>query len=172
MDNYFSKVINKLKELNSEEIQSISNLIKNCKGIIYIVGNGGSATTANHFAVDLSKGAGIKAISLCANSGLITAISNDYNFIDSYSEQVKLFINEKDILIVISVSGDSLNIIRAVIEAKRKKAKIIGLLGKDGGTVKHYCDDRIIVECDNYGVVEDCHLIVAHNIAGRLRNEN
>jgi len=168
MDKYFEELKNKIHELDLNNIQKIADLIKNCKGIIYIIGNGGSATTASHFAIDLSKGAGIKAISLCANSGLITAISNDLNFIYSYSEQVKLFIKKKDILIVISVSGDSLNLVKAAIDAKRKKAKIIGLLGKDGGTVKHYCDESIIIESDNYGIVEDLHLVLTHFLSNQL----
>jgi len=169
--NYYEELKCKIDELKYEELQDITNLIKNCKGVVYIIGNGGSASTASHFAVDLSKGAKVKAVSLCDNSGLITAISNDLNFINSYEEQVKLLLNEKDILIVISVSGDSLNLIRAAVQAKRKKSKIIGLLGKDGGTVKHYCDKKVIVRSRNYGVVEDTHLAICHSVAQILRKK-
>lgn len=173
LDNYFHHLRNSIDNLDLESLKRISKAIRLAseKGkTIYAIGNGGSATTASHFAVDLAKGAGVRAVSLCDNFGLLTAISNDLHFIDSYAEQVELSLKRGDVLVIISVSGDSLNLVRAAVKARAKGVKVVGLLGRGGkGTVSWSCDEVSPVYSNDYGAVEDLHLAMCHAITQELK---
>ena len=170
---YINEENRQLRAIGScAELEDIVKVIQDTIGIVYVIGNGGSASTASHFAVDMVKTAKKRVISLCDNSGMITAISNDYHFIDCFEKQIEVLADSNDLLIAISVSGDSLNLIRGVQAAKRAGIKTIGLLGKKGGTLGKICDKKIIVQSEDYGIVEDIHLAICHMIARRLTNEN
>jgi D-sedoheptulose 7-phosphate isomerase len=143
---------------------------------IYFAGNGGSAASANHFAQDLaeigrkSKGKSFNSHSLVANSSKITAIGNDYGYDKIFSIQVEEFIKKEDVLIVISASGNSLNLINGVLEAKKKGVKTVGILGFDGGKLLSICDHSVLSPSPkgDYGPVEDAHLIFNHLIVQYL----
>ncbi len=163
---YISEESKQLRAIGScAELEDIVKVIQDTIGIVYVIGNGGSASTVSHFAVDMVKTAKKRVISLCDNSGIITAISNDYHFVDCYEKQVKVLVKKDDVLMAISVSGDSLNLIRGVQAAKRAGIKTIGLLGNKGGTLGKICDKKIIVQSEDYGIVEDIHLALCHMIA-------
>lgn len=154
----------------------ISKIIKNLeevhlkKGKIYIIGNGGSAATASHMVNDLGVGLKRRGIrnfnieSLADNVPVITALSNDIGYENIFYMQMKDKINEDDILIAISCSGNSPNIVKAVNYAKNQGIKIIGLTGFDGGELKKLSDISFHVETEknNYGLVEDIHMILDH----------
>src|SRR3990170_6268685 len=91
---------------------------------VYIIGNGGSASTANHFANDLVKMCGVKAISLCANEAIVMAYANDNGYENVFSDQLKVFLTKNDLLITISGSGTSKNIIKAIQYTKKTRAKV------------------------------------------------
>lgn len=136
---------------------------------VYIIGNGGSTSTASHFAVDLFKQAKIRAIALGDNIGMMMALSNDIHFVEAFHREVEGYCEEGDVLVVISVSGDSLNLVRAIQAVRRKGVKVIGLLGRKGrGTTKHYCDVVVSVDSNDYGICEDLHLAICHSIARKL----
>jgi len=143
---------------------------------VYLIGNGGSATTASHFATDLSHGTLlkgkllIKAVSLVDNIPLITAISNDRGYERVFVNQIKNLFQKGDILIAISASGNSLNLIEAVKLAKKMGGVTIGLLGFDGGKLAKICDYAIIVHTEKgqYGPVEDVHIFLDHMITSYL----
>jgi D-sedoheptulose 7-phosphate isomerase len=101
-----------------------AKLIKKAN-FVYLVGNGGSASTANHFANDLVKKLGIKAISLCSNESIITAYANDLGYENVFLEQLKVFLTKEDLLISISTSGKSKNILKAIKYAKRIGASVL-----------------------------------------------
>ena len=143
---------------------------------VYIIGNGASASTASHMACDLGKGTihnlqdytekRFKIISLTDNVPLLTAIANDLSFEDIFIQQLKSLLEKDDVVIAISASGNSLNIIKAMEYARNHKAKIIGLLGfKNGGGKTQLVDCAIIIDSQQYGPVEDIHLILNHLIA-------
>lgn len=145
---------------------------------VFIIGNGGSATTASHFAVDLEKQSAIdgrqriRARSLADNIGLITAWANDTNYANVFREQLANELNAGDIVICISVSGTSPNIIAAISYAKSARAKVIGFIGTTNHSaedMKQLADLCIVVPSSNYGVVEDVHLTLTHIIAATLR---
>jgi len=173
IDDYFAHLTAYFLESIADYIDDIGYMaeyIKICEGKIYIVGNGGSAETASHFATDLVKNCGIRAISLVDNSGLVTALSNDIDFSKSYSEQLKLFGTDQDILMIISVSGNSKNLVEAAKVAKRIGMIVFALLGFSGsGQVAECCDKYIGVGLKNYEMVEDIHLAIAHSISSYLK---
>lgn len=141
-----------------------------CK--ILIVGNGGSASIAEHFVTDLSRakdssGNYVRALFLGSNTSLLTADSNDFGYSNVFARQVTALANSNDILIAISSSGNSPNIIAAILEAKRMGIKTYALTGFDGGEASKLCDVNIHVpsEIGLYEHVEDVHAMICHFIA-------
>ncbi|NSZ60845.1 SIS domain-containing protein [Agrobacterium tumefaciens] len=143
---------------------------------IYVVGNGGSAAIADHLCCDWTKGTScsghstIKTHSLSSNVALYSAIANDYGFENVFSTQVDFFGEAGDVLIAISSSGNSGNILAAVKHAQDKGMSVIGLSGFGGGKLKDACDISLHAAADNYGVVEDCHQAMMHIIAQFIAN--
>ncbi len=139
---------------------------------IYILGNGGSSSTASHMANDLAVGLKIrniknlKVFSLSDNAAISYAISNDIGFENVFYMQLKDILKPNDIIVAISCSGNSPNIIKAVDYAKEIKCKIVGLTGFDGGKLKKLSDINIHFETEKnqYGLVEDAHSIINHLI--------
>lgn len=142
---------------------------------VFVMGNGGSAATAASIAVDFSKtaapegGKAWKCISLCENSAFITAMSNDRTFDDIFVKQLEILLVPGDVVLVVSGSGNSVNLIKAVRFAKARKAKTAALLGFDGGKLKGLVDAPVVVASGQYGVVEDLHLAISHIITFFLR---
>ncbi|ODS33914.1 MAG: phosphoheptose isomerase [Candidatus Scalindua rubra] len=142
---------------------------------IFVMGNGGSASTASHFACDLSKGTivdgkkRLRVLSLNDNMALITALSNDLNYDAVFKEQLINLVNPKDVVIAITASGNSPNILKAVEYARQKGALTIGFIGFDGGKLKPMLDEYIVVSSRNYGHIEDIHLILEHMISQCLK---
>lgn len=178
--NYLNRLDKCLTELRAAEmdIQEVADIIlnayKDCKQI-FIMGNGGSASTASHFARDLSIGTAIvgkrrlRVQSLTDNIALITALANDINFSAIFAEQLYGQIDRGDVVIGISVSGDSLNIIEAIRFARRAGAVTIGLVGSGGGQVKEKAHKCIILSSHDYGPVEDTHLCLTHIISYMIK---
>ena len=137
-------------------------------GQIFSIGNGGSAAISNHLCCDWSKGTyqenqfPLTCTSLNSNMALYTAIANDFGLERVFSEQLNYFGCSKDILIAISSSGNSENIIQGAMKAQSKDMFVIGLTGFDGGKLRSLSDISIHVEASNYGVVEDSHQIIMH----------
>ncbi|HKN93815.1 MAG TPA: SIS domain-containing protein [Thermoleophilaceae bacterium] len=135
---------------------------------IYIAGNGGSATTASHWVNDLGKavkvsgGTPMRVMSLTDNVSWVTALANDEGYERVFAGQLENFVKPEDILIVISASGNSENLVHAVALAKAEGATTIGLLGFDGGVLKDMVTDYIWVPSQpgTYGLVESAHSVL------------
>lgn len=143
---------------------------------VWILGNGGSAAISDHFATDLAKvnidtGLGILPVSLCSNGPVLTALANDYGYSDAFAHQVRAFATPGDVVIAVSSSGNSENIIRAVQQAKQSKATSIGLSGFDGGRLAKHADISVHVrsETGDYGTTEDSHSVICHAVSLQLR---
>ena len=168
-----------LKELNAI-IDVLLEAYKKDKQV-FIMGNGGSASLASHFACDLGKGTlqnpsdgkekRFRVISLTDNSAVMTAYSNDLAYEHVFSQQLRNLLNEGDIVIGISASGNSKNVINAVCLAKKSNAVTIGLLGFGGGKLKDLVDFKILVDSYNYGIVEDTHSALQHIICFALKEK-
>jgi D-sedoheptulose 7-phosphate isomerase len=142
---------------------------------IFIAGNGGSASTASHFALDLQKAGGsstvmTRALSLSDNMGLITAWGNDTSFDQVFVEQLRRVGQPGDVLVVVSVSGNSPNLLEALDWARSNKMGTLGLLGKDGGKALASVDSAVVVPSDDYGWVESAHLALHHILTYALRD--
>lgn len=143
-------------------------------GKIYLIGNGGSAAIASHFANDLNKtvlghkgdkkAKRFQAICLADNIPVMTAWANDVGYDCIFSEQLKNFIEEKDVLFAVSSSGNSSNIIKAAELAKQFNIPIIGLTGFDGGKLLPLSDAKIYVSSFKYAIVESVHDTICHLI--------
>lgn len=140
---------------------------------IFIMGNGGSAATASHMACDLGKGTlrrvydesepRLKVYSLTDNVAALTAYANDLSFEDVFVQQLRNLLEKDDVVIVLSGSGNSKNIIKAINYAKKCRSKTIGILGfQDGGKAGRLVDLAIIIDSNKYGVCEDITLILNH----------
>jgi D-sedoheptulose 7-phosphate isomerase len=177
--NYTARIDSALQHVNIDELESAIKIILNTAqngGFIWLTGNGGSAATSSHFATDLSRctaedGQYIKAISLCDNLGLITSIGNDFSFEDIFVNQLQNLGKELDLLISISASGNSKNLIKAVEFANVHSISTLSLVGFDGGALQQISDNSIYVPTNigDYGVAEDCHSIICHYISSQLR---
>ncbi len=172
MRDYLNREMEVIKNLNLDEINEAMNAILDCRergGTTYTIGNGGSAATASHLACDFAKGlsdalGGKKFLfeCLCNNTAMMTAIANDISYEDVFSYQLKGRLKPKDLLIAISGSGSSKNVLKAVAYAKEIKTPVIGVTGHDGGELKKLADFRMHVPIDNIYVTEDIHMVFDH----------
>ena len=172
---YKSNLIDLIDNIDSRVIEGIINAIETTvqkKSRIYIIGNGGSSATASHMVNDL--GAGLRrrgiinldVVSLADNTPVITAIANDIGYDNIFYMQMEGLLNSDDLVIAISCSGNSLNIIKAIQYAKKQGCKLIGITGFDGGLLKETSDINFHVDVEEgqYGLVEDVHMILDHII--------
>jgi D-sedoheptulose 7-phosphate isomerase len=164
------------KENISKVIDILSDARKKGKNV-FICGNGGSASTATHFAADLFKLARIKAISLNENVPLATAIINDEGWSELYIHQLKLLYKEGDVLIAISVHGGSgtdkaglwsQNLVKAIDYVNKNKGTTIGFSGFDGGAFKDITNVCVVVPFNSTPQVESFHIVLEHLITFRL----
>ncbi len=142
-----------------------------CNGIIYVAGNGGSASIANHLCCDVTKGAGkgIRTHSLVANTAMLTAMANDFSYEDSISNQLLDVLRSEDVVVLISSSGSSPNIVKAAKVARAKGNTLIGLTGFNGGDLAKEASIHLHVQSKDYGVVEDVHQSIMHCIAQYIK---
>ena len=138
---------------------------------LWVAGNGGSAAIADHLLCDWVKGTfmppqmPIRVHSLVSDTALLTACANDFGYETSFSRQVEMQAQPGDVLICISSSGNSANILAALRQASSMGLKTIALTGFSGGEAVKLADISLHVAAHNYGIVEDCHQILMHNIA-------
>jgi D-sedoheptulose 7-phosphate isomerase len=171
--NYFDKVTETLGKFDIEPVKKFIDRIYECynKGnTVYIFGNGGSAATASHVAGDFMKGISyglekrFKVVCLNDNLPAITAISNDLTYDEVFYEQLKTFLKKDDIVVGISGSGNSANVIKALNYAKELGSTIVGFCGYKGGKLKQLADILIYVPVSDMEITEDIHLIIFHAI--------
>lgn len=160
--------VNSLDPGQVERVVKVLQQAKRDGRCIFVVGNGGSASTASHLAGDLcrsdagARGPGLRAVCLTDNTSALTAMANDHGYENALAELVALQLRAGDVLIAISGSGRSPNILRAVEVARTTGAASVGLIGFGGGELIDLVDHAICVEARHYGVVEDVHLVVSH----------
>lgn len=176
--NYANELQKALHDTNPESVEKTIKLLRDAfdYGInIYTCGNGGSAAISNHLVCDCVKGVACdthfypRIQSLNCNDSILTAIGNDIGFDEVFARQLHWSANANEILIVISSSGNSPNIINALKTASGIKMKSIAIVGFNGGEAKNLADICIHIPSDNYGIVEDASQAIMHYIAQQLR---
>ena len=173
-----TKIIADLHDL-SDEINKTANLIitainKNRK--IIIIGNGGSAADAQHIAAEFLgrykiKRKSIPAIALTSNSSTTTAIANDYDFSDIFSRQCESLVSKGDVVIGISTSGNSENVVKGLKTSSKNGGLTIGLLGNKGGKIKNIVDIPLIVKATSIPRIQEAHRVIYHIICEIVEEE-
>lgn len=174
---YFNKLLKGLDHKSLEKFVQVLLGARKRDSNIFLIGNGGSAATASHFAQDLAffiKDDGFrpfKAQSLTDSVPLISALGNDYGYENIFVDQLRVLLRRKDILIAISGSGNSPNLIKAINYANEKGGITFGLIGFDGGEMKKICKHCILIKTPKgeYELVESIHLLLTQFIRNYLR---
>ncbi len=171
INNYLSELKSTIDRIDRNEVIQFLNLLektrKEGKRVI-IFGNGGSASTASHFACDINKGVSsqqkkkYKVIALTDNIATISAYSNDSSYDDVFVEQMKNFLEEGDIVVAISGSGNSANVIKAIDYANKCGNVTIGITGFSGGKLREISSYSINANVDDMQISEDIHMILVH----------
>ena len=164
------ETINKTIETMIPRIQSASELmvrILKSGNKILLIGNGGSAADAQHIAAELtgrykSERKGLPAIALTTDTSALTAISNDYGYVRVFDRQVEALANQGDLLIGISTSGNSANIISALEVAKELGCATLGMSGKSGGKMNEVCDLNLTIPSDDTPRIQEMHILIGH----------
>jgi D-sedoheptulose 7-phosphate isomerase len=174
-EEYFKKLMDGLNNVPAEDFEKVATILldawENNKQV-FIFGNGGSAATASHFACDLGKGTldnvydmrerRFRVMSLNDNMSMFSALANDTHYDDVFVQQLRHHLEEGDVVIGISASGNSPNVVNALKLAKGMNAKTIGFLGFEGGKMKALCDAVLHFPEKSYQRSEDAHLIFEH----------
>ena len=174
---YVNRLTDELERIDQEAMRRWADLVYRAwktGRFIFLVGNGGSGTTASHMAEDLGKSTlsekdlqdeskrRLKVLSLTDNAGWLMAVGNDMGYDQIFVQQLMNYGSPEDVLIAISGSGNSPNILKAVDWANRHKLVTFGLTGYDGGKLKQLQQDGLHVELDDMGMVESIHLCLFH----------
>jgi len=169
---YLKYLAQLLEKLDCNEIATFVSSIMSARergARVFFIGNGGSAATASHFANDLSIGSRCwelpyRVSALTDNQAIITAIANDYGYEEIFVLQLKTMATPGDVLVAISASGNSSNLIKAVNFANKQDITTISLTGFDGGALRPLCDLGVHIETPKgeYGPVEDIHMVLDH----------
>ena len=176
---YISDLIKALDNIDKQSLSDVISIIENTlesEGIIYVFGNGGSAANASHIQNDFNRGISEHTLKkfrvqcLSDNIATITAIANDFSYEDIYYHQLQGRLCKKDIVIAISCSGNSKNIIKAAEYVKKCGNILIGITGFDGGRLINIADYNLHADVHNMQMAEDIHLIFNHLIMNILIN--
>ena len=169
-----------LDSIDIDQLQKMVTILKeaHAEGCqIFVFGNGGSAANASHFVTDLGKGSSdtlgkrFKVLSINDNVSWITAIGNDYSYDDIFRRQLENYANEGDIVLTMSVSGNSPNLVNAVKWANENKLQSIALVGRKRGVLAEIASEVIVIDSEHYGRVEDTHMGICHMLCYAFMEE-
>ena len=172
---YLSSVLNNISLTDIEKFIEVLLEARERGSSIFFIGNGGSAATATHFANDIAIGTRtyqkpFRAISLCDNQAVITAIANDDGYEKIFSQQLQVLLKKQDVVVAISASGNSPNLLDAIDTAKKMNTITVGISAFDGGKMKEMVDISVHVptEKGEYGPAEDAHMVLDHLVSNYL----
>ena len=175
---YMQYLASVLKSISLTDIEKFVEVLLEARergSSIFFIGNGGSAATASHFANDIAIGTRtyekpFRAISLCDNQAVITAIANDDGYEKIFSQQLQVLLKKQDVVVAISASGNSPNLLDAIDTAKKMNTITVGISAFDGGKMKEMVDISVHVptEKGEYGPAEDAHMVLDHLISNYL----
>ena len=172
---YLSTVLNNISLKDIEKFVEVLLEARERESSIFFIGNGGSAATASHFANDIAIGTRtyekpFRAISLCDNQAVITAIANDDGYKKIFSQQLQVLLKKQDVVVAISASGNSPNLLDAINTAKKMNSVTVGISAFDGGKMKEMVDISVHVptEKGEYGPAEDAHMVLDHLVSNYL----
>lgn len=170
IENYFSNLKGTLDKIDRDDILKFAEIIAKTEGknTVYVLGNGGSTSIASHFVCDFVKdvavasGKRFKIVSLSDNVATLTAYANDMEFDLIFVEQLKNFLSKGDVVVAISGSGNSKNILKAVEYANEIGAITLGMTGFDGGELIKKAKHTVLAPADDIQIVQDSHMAIIH----------
>ena len=175
---YWHDVGDMASAVDLQSLETAATMLLECQArgrVVFIAGNGGSAATASHFACDLGKGTRhngpptFRVVALTDNMPVLTAWANDNGYERIFAEQLRSLARAGDLVVLISASGNSPNILATAEEARTLGMASIGLTGRCGGSLAHMVDLAVRVPADQIEVVEDAHLVIAHSLCVAAR---
>jgi D-sedoheptulose 7-phosphate isomerase len=178
IEHYWHELVCAMQAMPFDMLASAAELLLDCHrrgSTIFILGNGGSAATASHFACDLAKGTQVpglpafRVMPLSDNVPLLTAWANDTSYDRVFAEQLATLVRPGDVVVAISASGNSPNVLAAARAAQESEAIVIALTGQCGGQLYQLADLTIRVPAQLIEQVEDAHLVIAHSLCVVLR---
>jgi D-sedoheptulose 7-phosphate isomerase len=169
-----TRVINELKPTIATAAGIVINTLKNGNKIL-LFGNGGSAGDAQHIAAEFTgrfvkERRGLPAIALTTDTSALTAIGNDYGYDRVFERQVEALAKEGDLLIGISTSGNSPNVLKALSLGRKLKCATLGLSGRDGGKMNESCDINIVIPSDITARIQEIHILIGHLLCSAVDN--
>ncbi|WHX98104.1 SIS domain-containing protein [Neobacillus sp. DY30] len=180
-DRYKEEFIETIEKLDVDFLETLlykMNEVRIQGKQIFVLGNGGSATSASHWVCDFLKGVNFnsskrfKIYSLTDNNAVFSALGNDFSYDDVFVEQLKNYLEKGDLVIGMSVSGKSPNLVKALQYAREQEATTISLIGDFCGEMGDHSDYTLVIPSKNYGIVEDCHMYIAHTISQHIYQLN
>ena len=168
-----------IEAMKAECMQDISRFAEACREAIatghtiYLMGNGGSACDCQHFAAELvgrfqKERQAMAAVALTTDTAILTALANDYGFEVVFSRQVEALVRSGDLVVSISTSGNSPNIMKALEKANQQGAVTVGLTGRSGGRMKKLCDICIRIPSDVTARIQEAHVLIEHLVCQRI----
>jgi len=180
-DDYSAELRNTMDQISREEIEKLYALLNEARENgkhVFVLGNGGSAAAASHWVCDFGKGINtenskrLKIFSPVDNSAVFSAYGNDCAYDQTFVEQLKNLLEVGDLVVSLSVSGNSGNLLEGHRYAKKAGAKTVCIVGDKNGKLIDMSDLSIVIKSMNYGIVEDIHLILAHTMSQYMRASN
>lgn len=168
---YLAKLNKLLNSLDPKQVEAVGQLLHQARAEgrqVFVLGNGGSAALASHVAVDLGKGCSrgrekrFKVLSLTDNTPWLTALGNDISYDDVFAEQLANYAQKGDVLLAISGSGNSKNVLKALELASKVGLETVGISGFQGGKLKAMVKHHVQISSEHMGLIEDAQLIVCH----------
>lgn len=177
---YRARALEQWEKLDIAALERLAKLVEKAQArgrFIWVCGNGGSASISSHVGCDFGKTAAVKgrkplkAVSLADNVAFITATGNDISFDQVFARQLENVVAKGDVVLLISGSGNSRNLLEAARLSRKRGATVFSLLGFDGGRLKALSHDHLLVPSDQYGVIEDMHQSIAHILTFYLKQK-
>lgn len=177
---YRARALEQWEKLDIPALERLARLVEKAQAagrFIWVCGNGGSASIAGHVGCDFGKTAAakgakaLKAVSLAENMAFITATANDLSYDQVFSRQLDNVVSKGDVVLLISGSGNSKNLLEAARLSRKRGATVFSLLGFDGGRLRALSHDFLLVPSDQYGVIEDMHQSIAHILTFYLKQK-
>jgi D-glycero-D-manno-heptose 1,7-bisphosphate phosphatase len=178
---YFNLLAECVRGIDRAAVARLVDAVRRARdggGMVYTLGNGGSAATASHLALDLAKNtrrpdrSHVRALCLADNAGLLTAWANDSHYEEVFAAQLDAVARPGDLVVAVSGSGNSKNVLRAIEVARAHGAATFGIAGFDGGKLAAAAEECVVVRSDNMQLVEDAHMAIVHAVMVALRDES
>ena len=168
---YYRRMAEMVEAFDKQPLAGVAEVflkVREAGGTIWVAGNGGSASIADHTVCDTSKGtfceghAAFKSVSLSANNALLTALGNDIGYEEVFRQQLVYYLEPRDAVLLVSSSGNSPNVVNACHYAKERGVPTIAFVGFKGGTLSEIADHCVWIPIENYGIAEDIHQSLMH----------